>query len=418
VYFSTTDTFLHILLVTPYYAPDLGPSAPLVTMLCEDLVKMGHQVTVLAAVPHFPSGRVSPEYRQRAWYKETYNGVLVYRVWVPDGDRAILPHRLLTFIIYQLITSFIGLSLSYDVVIISNPAIETGLPFVFLSWLRRKPTLLFVWDVYPDVGVHLGVFKHPAIIALVKATEDFFLLRSGAVHVLSENFINVLAARGVERSKFVVIPPWLDTEFIHPLPRQNSFSEEFNLVRYFVVLYAGNLGMSQGLDKILLTAKALSSHTDILFVFVGDGANRESLVSQVETLQIENVKFIPFQPRERLPEVLASADIALVSLQSGLENDSLPSKTFPILASGRPIVAVMDKDNALAGLIELSKAGKCVPPADIDALAKVILFLKSAPDVCQEMSKNAREYVLRNHSRFSVVNKFNEVLQRIQEKAT
>jgi colanic acid biosynthesis glycosyl transferase WcaI len=237
------------------------------------------------------------------------------------------------------------------------------------------------------------------------------------VHVLSESFINVLAARGVERSKLVIIPPWLDSEFIHPLPRQNPFSEEFDLARYFVVLYAGNLGMSQGLDKLILAAKALSSYTDILFAFVGDGAKRESLVSQAETFLIENVRFIPFQPRERLPEVLASADIALVSLRSGLENDSLPSKTFPILASGRPIVAVVDRNSALAELIELSKAGRCVSPGDIDALVKVILFLKSAPDVRQEMGLNAREYALQNHSRFSVVHKFNEVLHKIQEKA-
>jgi colanic acid biosynthesis glycosyl transferase WcaI len=408
---------MHILLITPYYAPDLGPSAPLVTMLCEDWVRMGHQVTVLAAVPHFPSGRVPPEYRRKAWYKETRSAVSVFRAWVPDGDRAKLPHRLLTFLVYQLMTCVIGLGQAYDVVVISNPAIETGLPFGLLSWLRRKPTLLMVWDVYPDIGVHLGIFRHPLVISLVKATEDFCLLRSAAVHVLSESFVDGLTLRGVEKSKIVVIPPWLDTEFIHPLSRQNSFSEEFDLTRSFVVLYAGNLGMSQGLDQILIAAKALCSRADIAFVFVGDGPYRERLISQAAALQLENVKFIPFQPRERLPEVLASADVALVSLQTGLENDSLPSKTFPILASGRPILAVVEHDQALAGLIERSQAGKVVPPGEIDALVKTILDLKSSPEMCQEMGSNGREYAVRNHSRAVITRKFDAVLRRIQERA-
>jgi colanic acid biosynthesis glycosyl transferase WcaI len=407
---------MKILMVTPYYTPDLGPSAPLVAMLCEDWVKMGHQVTVLAAVPHFPSGHVPTEYRKRMWQKTTLNGVNVYRVWIPDGDRSKLSHRLLTFIIFQMLATFIGLGLPYDTLAISNPAIETGLPFFFLSWLRRKPTLLFVWDIYPDVGIHLGIFRNPAIIAFIKTTEDFCLLHSEAVHVLSESFVDVLVERGVEREKLIVLPPWLDTDFIQPLPHKNSFSVEFDLARFFVILYAGNLGMSQGLDQILLAAKALTAQTDILFTFVGDGANRQSLIDQVESMQLENVRFIPFQARERLPEVLASADIALVSLQSGLETDSLPSKTFPILASGRPIIAVVDQGSTTAKLVEAAQAGKCVPPAEPDSLVGAILFLKSTPEIRSSFGKNAREYALRNHSRFSIARQFDGVLERMRKK--
>jgi colanic acid biosynthesis glycosyl transferase WcaI len=174
--------------------------------------------------------------------------------------------------------------------------------------------------------------------------------------------------------------------------------------------------MSQGLDQILLAAKALTAQTDILFTFVGDGANRQTLIDQVESMQLENVRFIPFQARERLPEVLASADIALVSLQSGLETDSLPSKTFPILASGRPIIAVVDQGSATAKLVEAAQAGKCVPPAEPDSLVGAILFLKSTPEIRSSFGKNAREYALRNHSRFSIALEFDGVLKRIQKK--
>ncbi len=397
---------MRLLVVTPFYAPDLGPSTPLVTMLCEDLAQLGHHVQVLAAVPHFPSGQVAAEYRGHVWLAEERNGVQVKRVWVPSGERSNLRHRLFTFAMFQLLTTVVGLGFNYDALLITNPALETFLPFAGLSWLRRKPAVFCVWDVYPDVGIHLGIFRHQAVIKLVGWLENFCLHRASKIHLLSETFRPSLQARGVATDKMVVIPPWLDTEFIHPMPRANAFSQEHGLNEKFVILYAGNIGFSQGLEHVLQAAQRLQAEPKLQFLLVGDGPNHANLVTQATTLGLTNVKFLPFQPRERLPELLATADLALVTQQGGLGNDSLPSKAFPILASGRPILATGDESSGLWKFVQQSKAGVCIPSADAMALATTILDLAQQPFACQQMGQHGREYALRYHSRQAAAQQF------------
>lgn len=404
---------MKILLVTPFYAPDLGPSSPLLTMLCEDLVRIGHQISVIAAFPHYPTGVVQAEFRGRLIRLEQRNGVEIIRVWVPSGDRSNLRHRVLAFLVFQMLSSMVGLRRSYDVLLITNPAIETVLPFALLAWLRRKPSLLCVWDIYPEIGIRMGIFRSPLVTSLVKRLEDFCLRNAKVIQVLGDGFISDLKSHNVSDSKIVVIPPWLDTDFIRPSPRQNSFSYEQGLDGDFVILYAGNLGFSQGLENVLLAAKILSHLQHIRFVFVGDGANREKLVTQAVDLRLHNVKFIPFQPRERLPEVLATSDVSLVSLQSGVGDSSLPSKTFPILASGRPVLAVADKGSGLWNLMQQSQGGVCVPPSNPKSLAEKILVLEQSPGLRQQMANNAREFALQFHSRKSAAQRFESILQRL-----
>jgi colanic acid biosynthesis glycosyl transferase WcaI len=382
----------------------------MLTFLCEDLAKLNHQVTVLAAVPHFPSGRVSGEYRRGIWQWETQNGVRICRVRVPSGDRKNLRHRLIVFLIYQILASIAGLGVKYDRVIITNPAIETGLPFMLLSWLRRKPVIFCVWDLYPEVGIQLGIFRHKFIIGIVCALENWCLRHSAVVHALAENFVDHLRYRVNPATRILVLLPWIDTDFIKPLVRQNDFAIEYGLCERFVVMYAGNLGLSQGLEYILSAARKLADQKNVQFVFVGDGPNLDNLVAQVQEFRLENVRFIPFQSRERLPEVLATADVSLVSLQTEIGDVSIPSKTFPILASGRPLLAFAGESSSIWKLVKESKAGWCVPFGEVSALAESILSLERNPALCQQMGANARSYVIRHHSRHSAALVFHRIL--------
>ena len=135
-----------------------------------------------------------------------------------------------------------------DNIRITNPAIETGMPFLFLAWLRRKPSIFCVWDLYPEVGIQMGIFRHPMVIRLIQMMEDFCLKRSTVVQSLADSFVSILENRVSSSNKINVIQPWIDTDSIRPISRHNSFSREFGLDDKFNVLYAGNLGVSQGLD--------------------------------------------------------------------------------------------------------------------------------------------------------------------------
>jgi colanic acid biosynthesis glycosyl transferase WcaI len=381
-------------------------------MLGEDLAARGYQVTVLAAVPHFPTGEVPHSYRRGIWQWDTQAGVRVCRVRVPSGNRANLVHRLVTFGIFQALASMVGLRQPCDVALITNPALETWLPFALLAVLRRKASIFCVWDVYPDVGVRLGVFRHRLVIAAVKALEDFCLKRATFVQVLAPEFAATLEARGVPGHKLALVRPWLDTDFLRPLPRHNDFAGEFQLTDRFVVLYAGNLGYSQGLEYVLEAARLLAAE-NVYFVLVGDGVSRGKLQAQAHQLGLTNVSFIPFQPRERLPQVLASADIALISLKRGIGKDSLPSKTFPVLASGRPVIVAADRDCDLWQLVQQSGAGLCVEPENPEQLACAVASLKADQALREQMGQRGRAYVVQNHSRQAAATAFERLLAQM-----
>jgi len=402
---------MRILVITPHYLPDGGPSAALYTMLCEALARRGHGVTVLSAVPHYPSGHVPPRYRGFRIRRNSERGVEVIRVPVPSMDRANLALRMLQFGWYQIAMTLAGLPVPYDVVLSSNPALQVGLPFYVLSVLRRKPAIYSVHDVYPDAGVALGIFRQSAVIKTVAALEGYCLRHAARVRVLSGSFISRMKAFGVPGEKLALIYDWVDTGLIKPLPRETEFAREYSLRDRFVVLYAGNLGLSQGLGVVLTAAEMLAAQRDIHFVLVGEGANRLRLVDEAKRRKLANVSFIPFQPRERLAEVLATADVSLAILKQGLGFRSLPSKIFSIFASGRPLVASLDEGSDSWETIMRSKAGLCVLPENPKQLAEAILKLKQTPELRRHMGEQGRAFALKYHSADAAAQEFERLLE-------
>lgn len=401
---------MRILVVTLLYMPDGGPSAPLYGMLCEKLAQRGHEVSVIAAVPHYPTGTVPPQFRGK-WIQPSYeHGVRVIRIRIPSVQRADLKKRAVQFLGFQLGALMAGLMQDYEVLLFGNPALEVWLPFTLLSVLRRKPAVFSVHDVYPDVGVSLGIFRSKSMVSVVEYLERFCLSRSNRVRILSESFVGPLRSLGVSDEKMVLVYDWVDTDLIKPLPRDNTFAIEHQLVNHFVVLYAGNIGLSQGLEQVLAAAELLRDQEEIKFVLVGDGAGRKPLMAQARERNLGNVQFLPLQPRHRLPEVLAAADVSLITLKKGIGAASLPSKSFSILASGRPILASVDEGSDTWNLVKRSGAGVCVPPEDPGAIASAILELKKDNRLRENFGKKGREYALQYHSPQAAAEKFERLL--------
>lgn len=408
-------TPLKIQIITPYYSPDGGPSAPLFTMLAESLAQRGHQVSVICAVPHYPSGKVMKAFATWRASRSWENGVEILRLPVISLNRANLFQRLVQFLMFQIGATLAGLFVKPDVLIMNNPFLMTGIPFWLLSILRGVPGVYSVHDLYPDVGVALGIFRGEMVIKAVTALEGFCLKHASRVRILSTSFEKRVIEMGVPPEKISLIYDWVDTELIQPLPRQNPFATRLDLLDKFVVVYAGNLGLSQGLDVVIRAAELLVQETDIHFLVVGDGADKARLQKMVEALGLTNVKFVPFQARELLPQVLASADVSLVSLQPGAGKGSLPSKSFSILASARPMIACVDQDSELAQLVERSVSGISVSAGNPAALAQAIKRLKQEPELCRQYGENGRAYVLKQHSPDAAAEAFetllNEALQ-------
>jgi colanic acid biosynthesis glycosyl transferase WcaI len=404
------NKIMNILVLGSMYEPDLGPSAPLYTMLCKGLVKLGHQVTVIAPVPHYPTGQVSKAYRGKWLWRSVESGVNILRVGLPSVNRAKLAQRFFQYGCDQLITTLVGWRLKYDVVLAVNPFLTVGLPFAVLGALRRKPIVYSVQDLYPDVGIALGIFKNKFVIETVAFFERYCLQRSTIIQIISNSFRPSLRGLGVPDEKMALVYNWVDTELIHPVSRTNSFAQENNLIDRFVVLYAGNIGLSQGLEGILDSAEQLSSHDKLLFLFVGDGAGRGRLMAEAKKRKLKNVKFLPFQPRERLVEVLASADISLVTLRSGLGVNSVPSKALSNMASGRPLIVSVDEANELSNLVKQADMGLWIPPEDPAALSQAIMKLMQDKGLCERLGHNGRTWAEHNHSPEVAAKKYEELL--------
>lgn len=403
---------MNILIITLFYAPDIGPSAPLFTLLSEALVKRGHRVRVIAAVPHYAAGKVPADFRKVQLKPSIENGVEVIRVPVPSVDRTKFGQRIRQFISFQFWSTLASMFHKYDVALVTNPAIETWLPAIWHAVIRCKPMVYSVFDVYPDVGIKLGVFRSRAVIKAVASLERSCLKPAVKVQIISENFRPGLRALGVSNDKMALIDVWVDTDLIYPLPADNAFSREYGLADKFVVLYAGNIGLSQGLEHVLTAAQLLAGNTNLRFVFVGAGAGLEKLKQQAHQRQLSDVVFIPFQPRKRLPEVLASASISLVILRKGIGADSLPSKTYSILASGRPIVASVDEESEVWKLVERAEAGLCVPSEDPEGLARAILKIKNDKGLRDRLGSHARLYAEKHHSVSSAAEQFEELFRK------
>lgn len=407
---------MRILILEPYYEPDGGPAAPLFTMLCRELARRGHEVTVLTAVPHYPSGRVPEEFQGSRTCRTTEAGVHVIRVPLPSVDRAKLPLRLWQFLAYQIGALLHGWQLDCDVFISITPSLEVWLPFTYFARLRMKPVVYSVHDVYPDSGIQLGIFRHKLIISLVTALERSCATRAGMVRVLSESFVPGIKRLGVLDDRIRLIYDWVDTNLIAPQPKPNSFTFEYGLDDKFVVLYAGNVGFSQGLEHLVTAAHLMRDENDIVFLIVGEGAAKENLQLLADEYQLHNLIFLPFQPRTRLPEVLAAADVSLVILRQGMGFNSLPSKTLSILASGRPMVVSIDPGSDTWSLVERSESGICVPPEDPERLAEAIRTLKRDETLRDKMGRSGRQYALLHHSVQSAAQAFEEIMVEAQAR--
>jgi len=388
---------MRILFIEPYYHPDGGPAAPLYTMLCEELAKMGHDVTILASVPHYPTGKVNKDYRGWRTLRTFEKGVNVIRVPLPSINRSILWQRYFQFLIYQIGVVLAGWKIKAEIFSTATPSFMVLLPVIYFSIIRRIPFIYNVHDVYPDSGVKLGIFKNNLIIRFVTRLEKLCARRSAFVRILSPSYADGVSQLGIAENKLILIYDWVDTTLIKPVSRDNNFSIEYNLHNKFVVEYAGNISFSQGLDCVL-DAAAILEDEEIHFLLIGEGAAKFELEKKSQEKSLHNIQFLPFQPREILPQVLGSADISLVILKKGMGFNSLPSKTLSLLASGRPIIASIDPGSETCKLVERARSGVCVAPEDPVALANTILQLKRDRNLLQNMSKNGRQYAMDNHS--------------------
>jgi colanic acid biosynthesis glycosyl transferase WcaI len=409
-----------ILLLTLVYAPDGVSTAMLLTTLAQELKGLGHEVTVLTTTPHYnvdPVARakqpLSPKWKGLL-YQSDNNGIPVLHASIPvKGNR--VGARLLDYLRFHAVSTVAALTSAgnYDIILAPSPPLTIGLSAWLLSLIRRVPFIYNVQEIYPDVAVKLGVMKNAYLIRFFEGMEKFIYDRSKVVTVISEWFRRILLNKGVPSEKLVVIPNFVDVEAIQPHPKENPFARDHNLTDKFVVLYAGNIGLTQGFESILEATTHLLHLPDLRFVIVGDGTRREWLEQQLTTGQYPNVLLLPYQASSVIPQIYGSADVGLVPLKTGTAKDTFPSKVYTIMAAGKPVIASADADSELAWLVEESQCGWAIPPDDASALAQTVERAYRERDNLRAKGESGLQYVHAHHSSRAVAQKYDALIRAL-----
>jgi glycosyltransferase involved in cell wall biosynthesis len=370
------------------YWPDQAATGQLLTELAEDLVsRHGCHVTVVAGRP-LRSGETG----RAGGAREVRNGVLVRRAAGTTRSTATFAGRAANYLTYAAAATAASLRIGRPDVIVSL----TDPPVIGLTalWAARRTGARFVYvceDVFPDVAAALDGFHSGAINAVLDRINRRLLREADAVVALGERMRRRLVEeKGADPARVQVIHNWADTELIRPAPKDNPLSRELGLADRFVVMHSGNVGHSQDLDVLLAAADRLRSRERLIVAIAGSGARRERLERAAAERGLSNVRFLPYQPKERLSESFGAADVFVVSLRAGLEGYIVPSKVYGILAAGRPYVAATDPSCEAAVLAREHQCGLVAAPGDPDALTSAIVRLHDDPAAARAMGAAAR----------------------------
>lgn len=408
---------MRILIYTYNYFPEPIGIAPLVTELAEGLVQRGHQVRVVTGMPNYPQRRIYEGYRGKLYLTELTNGVAVQRSYVWVRPKPTLLDRLL------LEMSFVGTSFIHalrgkrpDVIFITAPPLPVAVPAALLGWIHRTPIILNLQDILPDAAVHVGLLKNPKLIHIFERLEQFAYRIATKTSVIAEDFVDHLLQKGVPAHKIVQIPNWVDVNFICPLPKaDNVFRAEHQLTDKFIALYSGNIALTQGLETVIEASSRLNHIPDIAIVIVGEEQALQRLQQYCEDCGAHNVILLPLQPRDKLPEMLAAADVGLVVQKHNVISFNMPSKIQVLLASGRAIVASVPANGNAAKAVEQSGGGIVVPPEDPDALASAILELYYQPEKVKMLGEKSRQYALAHYTLQQALDQYEELFASVQK---
>ena len=380
----------HVCFFNRSYWPDTGATGQLLTELAEDLVAThGWDVTVVAGQP-LRGDKRQPSHERR-------NGVTIIRAGGTTFDPKRFAGRATNYLTYFLSATVAGLRVSRPDVVVAL----TDPPIIgFAARLAARRTgarfVLLCQDIFPEVAVLVEDFHSPTVNRALQAVNRFFVRQADRIIALGDTMKRRLVdGKGADPRKISVIHNWADCQAVRPLPRDNEFARAHGLLSPFVVLHAGNLGLSQDLDTVLDAAGRLQHRGDIAFVFVGAGTRKAAMEARVERERLGNVRFLPFQPRDGMALSYATADVALITLKEGLAGVIVPSKLYTVLASGRACIAAVEPDCEVAAIVTAAACGVVTAPGDAAALASHIERLADDKARVAAMGERARSAALR-----------------------
>lgn len=383
---------MNVLILTQFFPPEVGAAQSRLGAVARELVRRGHRVEVVTAVPNYPQGEIPHEHRGYLHRTTDWEGVRVHRVWVyPSKGRGL--GRALTYFTFA-VTSIVGLisTARPHLVLVESPPLPLVLIAGIYAKLRKTLMIVNVADLWPDSLRDLGVMKSGLTYKLLLAIEAWGYRNSAAVTTVTDGLVLALVrGKKVPANRVLILPNGVDVDRHQPLPRSEKTARDYGVGDKKVILYAGTHGRAHGCEVALRAAAILSD--EFHFLFVGDGSEKERLKQLASDLKLRNVTFEAAVPLEAISELHS---IALCGLSTLRDADSAeatrPAKIFATMACGKPVVYVGHGEGAQ--LVAKAGAGVVVPPGDPEKLAAVLRSLAEKPEWAARMGNAGRDFVV------------------------
>ena len=405
---------MRVVFLTQYFPPEVGAPQNRISHLASTFKENGADVTVLTAMPNYPEMVVHEQYRGRWYCREKLDGLEILRSWIfVNKSRKNLTFRLFSYFSFVLTSLFVGIFRlrDFDYIICESPPLFLGISAYVLNSIKGGKLILNVSDLMPESAERLGLVTNKLLLGASYKLEEFLYRHSFLVSCQTRGIARNISSRFPKLSVY-----WLKNGVDLSFFRAESVESDWRTgdsysASDFILLYAGILGYSQGLDVILRAAARLKDHPDIKFAIVGSGPVKEELLEMKARSGLDNVCFFDTQPKQKMPEIIAACNTGIIPLRKlDLFKGAVPSKAFEYLAMEKPILLGVEGE-AEELLIEEGKCGLAFEPENDDDLYNRIIELYESDDLCETLGENGLRYVTEHFDRRVIAGQFWRLLK-------
>ncbi len=403
---------MHILLIHQAFAALNEAGGTRHYELARCLVERGHRVTIIASHISYLTGKSRAQSLHWLEKQTPEPGITLLRSYTYPAFHRSFVHRVLSFLSFMISSFITGLGVKeVDLVWGTSPPIFQGVTAWLLARLKGVPFLFEIRDLWPAFAIAIGVLRNPLLIRMSLWLERFLYQHADRVIVNSPGFLQHVTERGARRVE--LIPNGADPEMFHPTSRGTDFRHENGLEDKFVILYAGAHGISNDLGLVLRAAYELRNDPNLMFVFVGDGKEKDRLEEDAFRMGLTNTLFCPPVAKENMAEVMAAADACIAILKPlELYKTTYPNKVFDYMAAGRAVLLVID--GVIRQVVEDAHAGIAIPPGDKQSLVQAVQQMAADPECTRAMGASGRAYIEMHFNRRTLAEKLAALIEEMQ----
>lgn len=382
---------MHILFLSDNFPPEVNAPASRTFEHCREWVRAGHQVTVITCVPNFPSGKVHSGYENKSFQTETMDGIDVVRVWSYITANEGIVKRTADYVSFMIMAVWAAQwRRGADIIVATSPQFFTAIAGFLVSLTHWRPWIFELRDLWPESFRAVGAIRNEFVLKFLEAIELFLYHRATRVVAVTHAFKANLIQRGILADKISVITNGADLSRFAPIPKDDALLDTLGLRSKFVLGYIGTHGMAHGLDTVLQAAEQLQAngHTDMHFLFLGEGAEKKNLVALAAARHIFNVTFVDTVPKSEVARYWSVLDVSVIHLKKDpLFTTVIPSKLFECMAMGIPVLHGVEGESA--DIVTKEGVGLTFEPSNATALIEGALRLKNDADLRQQIHARA-----------------------------